>query len=63
MSDMAASAPAAAVLFKKVRLSVIFIATSAVYPRMQEHAESFISLSNTRPAKKQPAILPAPEFQ
>ena len=62
MSDMAASAPAAAVLFKKVRLSVIFMPTSVVYPRMREHAEGFMPLPNTRPAKKQPVILPAPEF-
>ena len=62
MSDMAASAPAAAVLFKKVRLSVIFMPTSVVYPRMREHAEGFMPLPNTCPAKKQPVILPAPEF-
>jgi hypothetical protein len=62
MSDMAASAPTAAVPFRKVRLSVIFVAKSVVYPRMQRHVQGFMPLPNIRLAEKQPVIIPAREF-
>jgi hypothetical protein len=56
---MAASAPTAAVPFRKVRLSVIFVAKSVVYPRTQRHAQGFMPLPNICPVEKQPVIIPA----